>query len=71
MNAGIFIAALAFIMLLLGGLPLLLLGIVLFAAWFAWQVFFQKKPDDNPNGYCRDLQQEIAAEAQHNTAAPH
>ena len=51
MNAGIFIAALAFIMLLLGGLPLLLLGIVLFAAWFAWQVFFQKEPDDNPNGF--------------------
>lgn len=71
MNVGIFIAALAFIMLLLGGLPLLLLGIVLFAAWFAWQVFFYKEPDDNPNGYCRELHRETVAEAEQNKSATH
>lgn len=64
MNGGFVIAALAFVLLMAGGFPLLLLGLVLYLAWFAW-VVFRKEPEEPSNGWCCDLQREIEEERRH------
>lgn len=59
MNSGAIIAALAFCLLMLGGWPLFLAGVLLGCLWFAWNVFRKAPASDDANGWCQDLQQEI------------
>ena len=64
MGGAVVIAALAFMLLMVGGFPLLLLALGLFFVWFVWSIF-RKEPDEPSNGWCRELQREIEANRRH------
>lgn len=62
-NGAVVISALAFCLIMVGGLPLLLAVLSAGFIWFVWGVF-RKEPEQESNGWCRELQREL--EEEHN-----
>lgn len=62
MNGGaVVISALAFCLIMVGGLPLLLTVLAAGCIWFVWYVF-RKESESESNGWCRELQRELEEE---------
>ncbi|WP_107727169.1 hypothetical protein [Neisseria weaveri] len=60
-NGAVVVSALAFCLIMVGGLPLLLAVLAAGCIWFVWSMF-RKEPEPESNGWCRDLQRELEEE---------